>query len=801
MHLVRLELNNYRKFEEAAVDFPDGVVGIIGPNGAGKSSLVEAIAWALYGNEVARSSKEEIKRLGAPPSESCYVILDFEMNGDNYRVVRELKGLSNTADAAVFINQRPQARGVTASSELIEKTLGMDWKSFLVSFFARQRELNALTEYQPAKRIEALSRMLGIERIESAIKMLRQDKRDCQTKLETTRGFMVDVNQLQQKLQIKQNQQLELKSRISLKEVSLKQTQSEFCKLSQEFELSKSRRETFTTLQKESEVRQSQLQGIAEQIRVTVREKEEILNLIPLQEELKPYLEKYIQLTQALLEQEKLKQKSFTRKSLEEQIKAHQELLQQDQNRLKALEADLALQEKIQKLHQENIQKLLQIESGLEQQQKQFNLSSAEEKSLNDQIRKLQQQLQRIEELGPESLCDRCLRPLGKDFDQIREHILKETEKLNSQRQISDTKSELEFQNIRKIKADKEKLQNQKDLYQGKLKQLEQASLELQNLQQRIAQSSLNLDNFSKACQQLGTEQYQPEIHQQLQEQLRSVEGKKQEYLQVSERIKSLPQMEKKLRDIENKKKDLEKDSARITASLNQLGFDLSEFQKKETEIEQKRQQVHQSQLDLKDLSFAELTLSQETRQIEEKIKENQLFQKQVQDLEEQRRYLERLDSIMADFKLHLIGRIRPALSAITKGLISEMTEGKYTELELDENYEIYIYDSGQKFGLERFSGGEKDLANLCLRLAISLLITQSAGTEFSLIVLDEIFGSQDQQRKESILKALGNLRNRFRQILLITHIEDIKDQVESLINVVENPDGTSRIEANLTYD
>ena len=178
MHLIKLELNNYRRFEEALIEFPDGVVGIIGNNGAGKSSLVEAIAWVLYGNDVARSSKEEIKRLGASPSEACRVILDFEMNGENYRVVRELKGVSNTADAALFVNGRPQARGVTATSKLIDKTLGMDWKSFLVSFFARQRELNALTEYQPAKRIEVLSRLLGIERIELAIKKLRQDKRD-----------------------------------------------------------------------------------------------------------------------------------------------------------------------------------------------------------------------------------------------------------------------------------------------------------------------------------------------------------------------------------------------------------------------------------------------------------------------------------------------------------------------------------------------------------------------------------------------------------------------------------------------
>ena len=102
MRLIRLELANYRRFEEVEVEFPDGVLGIIGNNGAGKSSLVEAIAWALYGNDVARSSKEEIKRLGASPSEPCRVILDFELRGDNCRVVRELKGISHTADASFF---------------------------------------------------------------------------------------------------------------------------------------------------------------------------------------------------------------------------------------------------------------------------------------------------------------------------------------------------------------------------------------------------------------------------------------------------------------------------------------------------------------------------------------------------------------------------------------------------------------------------------------------------------------------------------------------------------------------------
>lgn len=800
MHLIKLELNNYRRFEEAEIEFPDGVVGIIGNNGAGKSSLVEAIAWVLYGNDVARSSKEEIKRLGASPSEVCRVILDFEMNGDNYRVVRELKGASNTADAALFVNGRPQARGVTATSELIERTLGMDWKSFLVSFFARQRELNALTEYQPAKRIEVLSRLLGIERIEGAIKKLRQDKRDSQTKLETTRGFVVDVVQLQQQIQLKQKEEEELKKQVSHQELQLKLAKTEFAKLAGEFELLRSKKENHDRLQKELEIKQSQLKDTEEQSASIQKDKEEVLRLIPRQKELKPFLDRHGQLLGLLMEQEKLKQKSSTRKSLEEQIKAHQDFLKQDQHRLQALQSDLTLQPQLQEDLAESDKKLIQLEQELEAGQKEYNLYSAQEKSFSDQVSKLQKQLHHIEELGSESVCDQCLRPLGKDFEQIKSHFQLEFDQLSSQAKTAALHRDQHFKKIQSAKLEKDKLQKQKEFSKSKLKQLEQAETERSSLEQRLSQSLQSLENFQRAYQELGAQPYQPEVHQRLQEELKLAETEKQHYLEVTERIKNLPNLENKSRELELRCNSLAEEIHRILTSLEQLQFNPADFQNREVALAEMRQKLHQAELNLKDLHFGEMTLAGEIKPLQDKIKENQILRQQIQELETESKYLEKLDLLMADFKVHLIGRIRPALSNLTKSLISEMTEGKYSEMELDDNYEIFICENGQKFGLERFSGGEKDLANLCLRLAISILMTQSAGTEFSFIVLDEIFGSQDQQRKENILKALGNLRNRFRQIILITHIEDIKDQVEALLQVTENPDGTSRVEMSLAY-
>jgi exonuclease SbcC len=108
----------------------------------------------------------------------------------------------------------------------------------------------------------------------------------------------------------------------------------------------------------------------------------------------------------------------------------------------------------------------------------------------------------------------------------------------------------------------------------------------------------------------------------------------------------------------------------------------------------------------------------------------------------------------------------------------------------------MQIDDQGTAYPIDRFSGGESDLANLSLRLAISRIIADRTGaTPINFLILDEIFGSQDPNRKRSVLTALSRLSTQFRQIFLITHIEDIKDALNYVIRVEEQEDGTSKAE------
>jgi len=146
---------------------------------------------------------------------------------------------------------------------------------------------------------------------------------------------------------------------------------------------------------------------------------------------------------------------------------------------------------------------------------------------------------------------------------------------------------------------------------------------------------------------------------------------------------------------------------------------------------------------------------------------------------------LEALQEHFKNFRAALAGRLRPLIAARASEILRLATNGRYALLELDESYNIFLFDQNQKFALARFSGGEQDLLNLCLRVAMSQVIAQRSGRPpLQFIVLDEIFGSQDEERKSLLLSTLQHLHSHFRQIFLITHEQSIKDSLPVVFEV-----------------
>ncbi len=156
-----------------------------------------------------------------------------------------------------------------------------------------------------------------------------------------------------------------------------------------------------------------------------------------------------------------------------------------------------------------------------------------------------------------------------------------------------------------------------------------------------------------------------------------------------------------------------------------------------------------------------------------------------VDALRDEARYLGRVGLLLDGFRTHLYARIVPELSREAEALFRELTNHEYEDLRIhDEDLAIEIADGGAYFPVARFSGSETDLANLALRVAISSHLSRVAGTDVGMMVLDEVLGALDAERKDLMVQTMGRLAGRFHQLFVITHAERLKDQFPASIEV-----------------
>ncbi|MBX7138715.1 MAG: SMC family ATPase [Oligoflexia bacterium] len=143
---------------------------------------------------------------------------------------------------------------------------------------------------------------------------------------------------------------------------------------------------------------------------------------------------------------------------------------------------------------------------------------------------------------------------------------------------------------------------------------------------------------------------------------------------------------------------------------------------------------------------------------------------------------LEESDGMLTSFRKYLNASLRPRLAELASEFLSELTDGRYTTVEIGDDFSPTVMDEVGPRPI--ISGGEEDILNLCVRLALSQMLTERAGHAMSLLVLDEVFGSLDEGRRANVLALLERLGTRFEQIILITHLDDLKEAVRHLVYI-----------------
>ncbi|MEZ4497265.1 MAG: SbcC/MukB-like Walker B domain-containing protein [Thermomicrobiales bacterium] len=203
-------------------------------------------------------------------------------------------------------------------------------------------------------------------------------------------------------------------------------------------------------------------------------------------------------------------------------------------------------------------------------------------------------------------------------------------------------------------------------------------------------------------------------------------------------------------------------------------------------------------------LHMAQTAERERTSDVGRLQEEQRRWQQQLDRSAALRREADELSEMYKEFALFdqfVAARVAPRLAEQTSELLEIATDGKYTSVEFDENYGIHVFDGvTEKFPIESFSGGERDVVALCARLALSQLIGSSAAHPPSFLVLDEVFGALDRDRRMQLLELLGRISESieaFQQMFIISHVDDVRTSpiFSRVIRIVETPNGSSRIE------
>jgi exonuclease SbcC len=169
MRPVRLRLAGFTAFrDEQALDFQGlELFAITGPTGSGKSSLLDAVAYALYGK--APRVGKQISALISQGQPRLRVEMDFDVDGSRYRVTRS----TPRTGASTILLERKAGDGwesygegadhINECNKLIGALVGLDFEAFTRSVLLPQGQFAELLRGDPRERRAILTELLGLE--------------------------------------------------------------------------------------------------------------------------------------------------------------------------------------------------------------------------------------------------------------------------------------------------------------------------------------------------------------------------------------------------------------------------------------------------------------------------------------------------------------------------------------------------------------------------------------------------------------------------------------------------------------
>ena len=784
MRLARLRLLNFRQHAETEIEFDSGLTGIIGPNGAGKSTLLEAIAWALYGGNTVRGGNESLRFHRASPRAPVRVELDFDLAGHRYRVVRGL----TTAELFLDGGEEPIANSVTTVADMLQRRIGMTRTEFFNTYFTGQKELAVMQSLTSGERAQFLSRVLGYERLRAAQELCGGRRKELVSEIQGLRAGMPDADAIARQGQETQGALAKAVAEVESAERLEAETQEALSAVAPRWlnaQTGREERQQFATAL-------AAVEGEAGALtRAEARHAQELEQVAEARTALAPLLPDV---------------EAFER--VRGELEASRALAVSDGRRRALADTQASLQLEVQGLAEQRAQiaaapeeeeaatveldtrrrALDEAQGKLEARRTEWVRDRQEVdtrlRALRGQYAELRDQRDTLVELGDEGECPTCTRPLGEHFRNVLDVLERQMETVEADGAYFRSRLEqLEAMpaDIEHLEELRRKLQTEVGQSERRLAKVQAVMAQLTQVDRDLSAKRARLDATNAELATLAGG-YDEARHRALESEHARLAESSTLANRLSTRIEREPALLREAESLSRQRAALEERRSTAAARLAALEFPESEY----LELRRLHDEVAAAYAE----SARAAAAARAARELAAAAAERATTAQEeftrlsglVETLERDRRLHDELHRAYSDLRTDLNFQLRPEVSEIASNFLTELTDARYTELELDDKYRLLVLEEGIPKPV--ISGGEEDMANLVLRLAISQMIADRAGQSFSLLVLDEVFGSLDEVHRQNVIDLLRGLHDRFEQVILITHIEGVRDGLDRVVSV-----------------
>ena len=819
---------------------------ISGHNGAGKSSLLDAITWSLFGES--RGKSNDIINLHADVK-AAEVVITFKHEGNTYRVQRTLPRNKSTLLEFQIQNGdewKPLTEKTTRDTQArIEGTLRLDYETFVNASFFLQGKADQFTQQNSAKRKEVLSNILGLEAWDEYKNRTAEKRKTIEREVDEIDGRIAEID-------AELGEEETRKTRLAELEVNLKQLAS--TRAAQETVLENfkknaallnEQRKLTVTLSTGLERARTALSGLETRHAAKEADRASYTDLINHAKEIEAAYKDWQKIRKELEtwegtasqfrshEKERapmLEKIAVEKARLEEEKRSlliEEEAVSDQQSAVSNLQKEIEQVKKSLKDAETKVTELVELENQRNEARERQAAMKVENEILKVEMNQLKDRIEALKSADG-ATCALCGQELS---EKHRKSTLKQLEidgKEKGDRHRANQKEATELtKQITSYELQITKLEsseNERVKHASEISQLTERVDTLQSLakeweatgRKRLKEVEKLLENgkyandeqklLAKLDKELAKLGYNATSHDKIREkesELRSVDerhGNLKSAKEVSKQIESeIANLQEEILNRKSEIKNLDSQYQTIKKKFETAESQSPNLEEAERELFRLREDENKARSELGGAQQRVDILSTQRTRKADLEKEREEFQKQIV----RHKTLERAfgkDGVPA----LLIEQALPQIESKANELLDRLSNGQMsirfaTQAEykdkkrddLKETLDIQISDSAGIRNYEMYSGGEAFRVNFAIRVALSEILAQRKGARLQTLVIDEGFGSQDAQGRQRLIEAINLVKKDFSKILVITHLDELKDAFPTRIEVEKTEQGS----------